>query len=305
MNTVVRRLARQCSWIPAFAGMTVCGRPESLSGTLRLNTLLSLLVHTRLMGIETPRIGGKAMAAESGAAPLFVLSFRHRDELTQLAERGGWQATAARRSDNAEARFVASGAQVALVDARGALAEGREAVRALADPVEANAAALLVLLSRTDEPALDALFVEGATHFLVSPFTEAQLLHALRFAQRGAERAGGRRTARRREEEGGASWTWRPGSQTVELSPALARRAGLGDEAGQRISLMELFRKLDADGRRAARGAVDRLRPFGRRDPRRAPRPPFAGRCGIGGRPHRGDRADRSGRPQHPRRDDR
>ncbi|MFL6861764.1 MAG: putative bifunctional diguanylate cyclase/phosphodiesterase [Allosphingosinicella sp.] len=215
--------------------------------------------HTRLMGIETPRIGGKAMAAESGAAPLFVLSFRHCDELTQLVERGGWQAIAARRSDNAEARFVASGAQVALVDARGALAEGREAVRALADPVEANAAALLVLLSRTDEPALDALFVDGATHFLVSPFTEAQLLHALRFAQRGAERAGGRRSARRREEEGGASWTWRPGSQTVELSPALARRAGLGDEAGQRISLMELFRKLDADGRRAARGAVDRL----------------------------------------------
>src|SRR4051812_8692450 len=211
------------------------------------------------MGIETPRIGGKAMAAESGAAPLFVLSFRHRDELTQLVERGGWQAIAARRSDNAEARFVASGAQVALVDARGALGEGREAVRALADPVEANAAALLVLLSRTDEAALDALFVDGATHFLVSPFTETQLLHAIRFAQRGAERAGGRRTARRREEEGGASWSWRPGSQTVELSPALARRAGLGEEAGQRISLMELFRKLDADGRRAARSAVDRL----------------------------------------------
>src|SRR3954471_19330824 len=211
------------------------------------------------MGIETPRIGGKAMAAESGAAPLFVLSFRHRDELTQLAERGGWQATAARRSDNAEARFVASGAQVALVDARGALAEGREAVRALADPVEANAAALLVLLSRTDEPALDALFAEGATHFLVSPFTETQLLHAIRFAQRGAERAGGRRTARRREEEGGASWSWRPGSQTVELSPALARKAGLGEEAGHRISLMELFRKLDADGRKAAREAIGRL----------------------------------------------
>jgi diguanylate cyclase (GGDEF)-like protein len=211
------------------------------------------------MGIEAPRIGGKAMAADSGAAPLFVLSFRHRDELTQLAERGGWRATAARRSDNAETRFLASGAQVALVDARGALAEGREAVRALADPVEANAAALLVLLSRTDEPSLEALFAEGATHFLVSPFTETQLLHAIRFAQRGAERAGGRRIARRREEEGGASWTWQPGSRSVELSPALARRAGLGEEAGQRISLMELFRKLDADGRRAARGAVDRL----------------------------------------------
>ena len=201
------------------------------------------------------------MAAESGAAPLFILSFRHRDELTQLAERGGWQAIAARRSENAEGRFIASGAQVALVDARGSLADGRDAVRALADPTEANAAALLVLLSRTDEAALDELYAAGATHFLVSPFTEIQLLHAIRFAQRGAERAGGRRVRRRPGEEGqgAASWTWRPGSQTVELSPALARRAGLGEEAGQRISLMELFRKLDADGRKAARGAVDRL----------------------------------------------
>jgi diguanylate cyclase (GGDEF)-like protein len=44
----------------------------------------------------------------------------------------------------------------------------------------------------------------------------------------------------------------------------LARLAGLGDDRGQRISLLELFRKLDSDGRRAARGAVDRLLATGR-----------------------------------------
>jgi diguanylate cyclase (GGDEF)-like protein len=211
------------------------------------------------MGIEAPQLGGKTMVAQGGA-PLFILSFRHRDELTALAQRAGWQPIAARRSDHAEVRFIASGAEVAVVDARGALAEGREGVRALADPAEANAAALLVLLSRTDEAALEELHAAGATHFLVSPFSEAQLLHAVHFAQRHAERVGGRRPIRRSGETGDSpSWTWRRGSQTVELSPALARRAGLGGEAGQRISLMDLFRRLDADGRRAARDAVDRL----------------------------------------------
>jgi len=201
------------------------------------------------------------MAARGGAAPLFILSFRHRDELTGLAERAGWLPIAARRNDNAESRFVASGASVAVVDARGALPEGREGVRALADPCEVNAAALLVLLSRTDESALDELHFAGATHFLVSPFSEQQLAHAIQFAQRHAERVGGRRPWRRGEEgrETPASWRWEKGSGTVELSPALARRAGLGDESGQRISLMELFRKLDPSGRKAARGAVDRL----------------------------------------------
>ncbi|TFI60247.1 GGDEF domain-containing protein [Sphingomonas parva] len=201
------------------------------------------------------------MRAAGGSAPLYILSFRHRDELTATAERAGWQPIAARRADNAESRFISSGSAVCVVDARGALAEGQDAVRSLADPVEANAAALLVLLSRTDEDALEDLFARGATHFLVSPFSEQQFLQAVQFAQRHAERVGGGRRGRRRDavSADGASWRWQPGSSTVELSPALARRAGLGEEQGQRISLMELFRKLDADGRRAARGAVDRL----------------------------------------------
>ena len=197
------------------------------------------------------------MAVSGGAAPLFILSFRHRDELTGMAERAGWQPIAARRAENAESRFIASGAQVAVVDARGALAEGRDAVRSLADPAEANAAGLLVLLSRNDEAALEELYAAGATHFLVSPFSEQKFLHAVQFARRHSERVGGRRPARRGD--GVPSWRWRPGSQSVELSPALARKAGLGEEAGQRIGLMDLFRKLDPEGRKAARGAVDRL----------------------------------------------
>ncbi|HEX5184590.1 MAG TPA: bifunctional diguanylate cyclase/phosphodiesterase [Allosphingosinicella sp.] len=202
------------------------------------------------------------MAAGGGAAPLFILSFRHRDELIGAAERAGWLPIAARRADNGESRFVASGASIAIVDARGALPEGREAVRMLADACEANAAALLVLLSRNDETALDALHAAGATHFLVSPFSEQQLLHALNFARRHAERVGGRRPIRVGDAGGpaaGASWRWEPGSPTVELSPALARRVGLGGEPDGRVPLIDLFRRLGPEGRRAARGAVDRL----------------------------------------------
>jgi diguanylate cyclase (GGDEF)-like protein len=212
------------------------------------------------MGAEFAKGLGEMNAAAS-AAPLFILSFRHRDELSALAEGAGWQPIAARRNANAEARFVSSGATVAVVDARGALDEGREAVRILGDPVEANAAALLVLVSRTDDEALEGLRQDGATHFLVSPFGEQQLLQALLYARRHAERVGGGFRLGRRSEEGGdsASWRWEPGSRTVELSPALARQAGLGAGEGRRVPLMELFRKLDADGRRAARGAVDRL----------------------------------------------
>jgi diguanylate cyclase (GGDEF)-like protein len=191
-------------------------------------------------------------------APLFILSFRYRDELTRLAEGAGWQPIAARRAANAEARFVASGALVAVVDARGALEEGQGAVRAIADAVEANAAALLVLVSRKNAAALDAFHQYGATHFLVSPFTEPQLLHALLFARRHADRAGGGGSRRLGEQGEADSWRWQPGSRTVELSPALARQAGLGEDEGRRISLMELFRKLDPDGRRAARSAIDR-----------------------------------------------
>src|ERR1043165_613304 len=119
-------------------------------------------------------------------APLFILSFRHRDELTRLAEGAGWQPIAARRADNAEARFIASGASVALVDARGSLDEGLAAVRAIADAVEANAAALLVLLSRKDATALDAFHQHAPPLSWASPSPEPQLLHALLFARRHA-----------------------------------------------------------------------------------------------------------------------
>jgi diguanylate cyclase (GGDEF)-like protein len=194
--------------------------------------------------------------------PLFLLSFRHRDELAVLAERGGWKAIAARRGDGVERRFVASGASIALIDARGAYQDGLDAVRVVADAVEANAAALLVLVSRTDVAGLDAIFAAGATHYLASPFGETELLQALRFAARHAERlAGGHRAASGRAAlvEGEATaWRWQPGARSVELSPTMARRFDL--PAGREAEpVTAMFRRLDRTGRRVTREAIARL----------------------------------------------
>jgi diguanylate cyclase (GGDEF)-like protein len=206
---------------------------------------------------------GRLETGTGGTAPLFILSFRHRDALTKCAENGGWLPIAARRSAGAERRFVSSGASVAIVDARDALVEAQEAVRGITDTVEANAGALLVLLAEEDRGALHGFFDEGATHFLVEPFDQEAFLQTVQFAQRHAERVGGGHRAFRRHDDermgGGASWRWQPGSNTIDLSPALARKAGFAGKQGQNIPLMELLRRLDADGRKAARIAIDRL----------------------------------------------
>jgi len=196
----------------------------------------------------------------AGPTPVFLLSFRHRDELATAAERAGWRALAARRADGAERRFVASGASVAVVDARGAFEDGMDAARLLAEAVEANAAALLVLLSRADVARLGIVYAAGATHYLASPFGEAELGQALRFAARHAERlAGGRRAATGKAEliEAEAeTWRWCPGARSVSISVALGARLGI---AGDSAPLARLLRLIDASGRRAARNAVDRL----------------------------------------------
>ena len=193
--------------------------------------------------------------------PLFILSFGHRDELIRVAESGGWYPIAARRSKGADARFAASTATVAVVDARGAVDAAHEGVRALAETVEVNGGALLLLLDGAEDSGLSDFYDEGITHFLKAPFSTDDLLHAIRLAERHSNRVTGEQRLGHRTGDGdqAVSWRWRPGSPTIELSPALARKAGLGDDEGRRVPLLELLRKLDADGRRAARDAIDRL----------------------------------------------
>jgi diguanylate cyclase (GGDEF)-like protein len=125
---------------------------------------------------------------------VFLVSFRHRDELTVMAERAGWRAIVETHPAEAERRFLASGAALAVVDARGAFDDGLATARSLADAVEANGGSLLVLVSRGDVAALDMVYAAGATHYLASPFGEAEFAQKLRFVARHADRlAGGRR----------------------------------------------------------------------------------------------------------------
>ena len=124
-------------------------------------------------------------------APLYILSFRQRDELGAIAAKAGWHVVASRRAEDAARRFSASRSDVAVVDARGALEEGMAAVSVLAPVARARRAALLVLVSRGDVEHVDTLLDAGATHFLTSRFSDAELLSAIRAARRHAERLSG------------------------------------------------------------------------------------------------------------------
>lgn len=200
---------------------------------------------------------GEGAPGNSGRnASLFILSFRHRDELALAADRAGWRAIAARRAAGAERRFLQSGAEVVIVDARGAVDDGLAAMRALADSVQANAAALLALVSRGDVARLGEIYAAGATHYLASPFGEAEFAHALRFAARHAERLGGGVIGRAALGEAEALG-WHCAADGVSMSPALRAQLGI---AGDPVSPRAALRLLDAGGRRALRQARGRLK---------------------------------------------
>ncbi len=185
---------------------------------------------------------------------LFILSFRQRDELAALAASGGWQVIAARRTEGAEQRFLASGAQVAVVDARGALGDGLAAVAALGDVIAANGGALLVLVSRGDVAEIGTFFDAGATHFLSSPHSEQEFIQSLRFASRHAERMAGdwRRTVIAEEPLG---WRYHRRLRQLSLTPALAE---LIDHDGTARPL-DLLRTLAPEDRQNALRALRRL----------------------------------------------
>lgn len=195
--------------------------------------------------------------SEVGAAPphstLFLLSFRQRDELAALAAGAGWQVVAARRAAGAERRFLASGAAVAVVDARGSLDEGLAAAAALDGAVGSNGGAMLVLVSRGDTPAIPRFYDAGATHFLASPFGEAEFVQAVRFAARHAARMAGEWRASGPVDPLG--WRLDLRGRTVQLTPALARALDVAEDASPRV----LLRTLEPDERRAAFHALRRL----------------------------------------------
>lgn len=201
------------------------------------------------------------MAADSDhfqtRAPLFLISFRQRDELALATERAGWATVAARRLENLERRFLLSEARIAIVDARGAYDEGLEALRILAEPAEANFAALLVLVSRNDVEGIDAGYTLGATHFLVSPFGDEELRQALRFADRHVARVRGTASDRDRKPVAPLSWAMARDDDRVRLSPRLATLLALESDGPPRAAFLE---SLGEDGMREAAAALEKLR---------------------------------------------
>lgn len=185
---------------------------------------------------------------------LFILSFRHRDELAAIAGRAGWQAIAARRTDGMERRFIASGASVAVVDTRGAMAEGLAALSMLGDAATANGAALVAVVAHGETGALGGLFDAGATHFLVGPLGEVEFAQTLKFAARYAERLSGEWRAGRGAERP-LGWRYLLGSGVMQVSDAAAALIGTSTVVSARAAL----RHLDAGGRRTALAALRRL----------------------------------------------
>ncbi|MFM9829156.1 MAG: putative bifunctional diguanylate cyclase/phosphodiesterase [Sphingomonas sp.] len=185
---------------------------------------------------------------------LFILSFRHRDELAAIAGRAGWQAIAARRTDGLERRFLASRASVAVVDTRGSMAEGLSAISALGDAASANGAALIAVLAHSDIEELGALFDAGATHFLVAPLSEIEFAQTLKFAARYAARLSGEWPVTA-DEKGLLSWRYPLSSGVVLLNDAVAALVG----TDLVVSVGVALRCLDNHDRRTAIAALRRL----------------------------------------------
>ena len=195
----------------------------------------------------------------AGGAPIFLISFRHRDAMVATTEQCGWAAVGARRAEGAERRFIASGASVAVIDLRGAVEEGLRAIRLLSDAAEANAAALLALVDLADVGRLDDVYAAGATHYLVAPFEADEYRQAVRFACRLGERVAGRSSGIRRDRtviDEPLGWQWRRGQKRVTVSRALADMLGC-DEDG--FALDQAGRVLGAACFREARAAVARV----------------------------------------------
>lgn len=182
--------------------------------------------------------------------------------MAAIAERAGWSPIAARRLEKAERRFILSGARIAVVDARGAFEDGIKAVQLLAEAVEANAAALLVLISKTDTDRIDAVLAAGATHYLASPFGEQELVQALRFADRYTVRVGGRlHQAVQGVPNVGADlgWSYDPTNGQVKLTAALHAHLDLSGEPGDSLSWSDFVAALGSEAQQDSERALAKL----------------------------------------------
>jgi diguanylate cyclase (GGDEF)-like protein len=209
---------------------------------------------------------------DSDGMPLFVLSPNHRDALSRLANRLGWQPVAARRRERAESRYLGSLARTALVDLRGV--DGEEAlamVASLGNAVEASGGAMLALVGDGGDIRIPALIERGVTHVLDGEIDESRLRVALLSADKLAERLIGSLAAARNrhavQRSDAMFWRWNGAERTLSFSPALMELLGVAAPGVDytRLTITDLVRALDRPDRAGAiaaiRHAVDDLMP--------------------------------------------
>ena len=204
---------------------------------------------------EPSRTGGPHFAA-----PVFILSFASRDALAVAVMSSGWRAIAARRAEGAAARFLSSGAGIAMVDGRTHFDESIAAAHMLSGVVQANHSALLMLLPDAQTETMEAAYQAGATHILCAPFDTVTLGIQLRFAARHADRLGGPLVVRADAQDSEESWWWDARSGDLELGRGLVGSLERETPATPR----QLLRYLDGRGRHAALEALRRVRATGR-----------------------------------------
>ncbi len=178
---------------------------------------------------------------EGASAPFFLVALRRDEELARAMAVLGWRPILARGGAAAAATFLASGATIAVVDARGAVDEAVEVLAALDRAVCDVGGALLVVAPHGAVERLSEFRALGATHCLVEPFTAAELEAALQFAEemtiRLAVRDGGRSL------HAPAQAGWRGADGALDAPDRL-----------RRPHLLELFRRPDRGARRRTRG---------------------------------------------------
>lgn len=225
----------------------------------------------RLSEFPTPDAFGASDAVVE-AAPVFILSPDHREELYALALDAGWKPLAARRRERAESRYLGSLARTALVDIRGQdEAAARDLILSLADAVEASGGAMLLLVDAGQEALVPDFIAAGATHFVVAPITRERLTAGLASADALAGRLIGSLASMRNrhavERRDSLFWRWSSTDRVLSASPALIALAQEIDPFFdlQRATVARLVRLLHRSERAGAiaalRHAIDDLMP--------------------------------------------
>lgn len=131
---------------------------------------------------------------------VLVLSPRYPNDVAMNVQAAGMVPRVERLVVEAVARCRNDHIRIAVVDARGAFAQGLEMARILAPAIAAQKGGMLVLLSRGNAADAEALRAAGATRVLVSPFNNDAFGNALQLTARlidlqGAAESGQAETA--------------------------------------------------------------------------------------------------------------